>query len=70
MDGWMDGWMGVKPGLRDCLAKSKTFIFLSTFLENSLANSGNVWTALLQTMPGFYNLACFGKALFQILETI
>ena len=23
MYGWMDGWMGVKAGLRDCLAQSK-----------------------------------------------
>jgi hypothetical protein len=26
MDGWVDGWMEVKPGLRDCLAKSKNKI--------------------------------------------
>jgi hypothetical protein len=23
--GWMDGWMGVKPGLRDCLVQAKKF---------------------------------------------
>jgi hypothetical protein len=25
MDGWMDGWMGVKAVLKDCLVQSKNF---------------------------------------------
>jgi hypothetical protein len=31
MDGWMDGWMGVKSDLRDCIAQSKKLIM--TVLE-------------------------------------